>query len=46
MKTNHENWDNIRDKNVQYDIYREIEKVSAIASGKIDKMEFLQVKKY
>ena len=46
MKTNHENWDDIRDKNVQYDIYREVEKVSAITSGKIDKMEFLQVKKY
>ena len=38
--------DKIRDEKLKYDINREAAKVSAISSGKIDKMNILQVKKY
>ena len=33
--------DNIRGEKLQYDINREAAKISAIASGKIDKYEYL-----
>ena len=33
--------DKIRDENLQYDINREAEKISALSSGKIDKYEYL-----
>ena len=36
----------ITDEKIQYDIYREAAKISAFSSGKIDKCEILQVKKY
>ena len=32
---------NIRDEKLQYDIYRETAKISALSSGKIDKYEYL-----
>ena len=38
--------DKIRDEKLEYDINREAAKISAISSGKIDKMNILQVKKY
>ena len=41
--------DKIRDEKLQYDINREAAKLSALSSGKIDKlinMNILQVKKY
>ena len=38
--------DKIRDEILEYDINREAAKISAISSGKIDKMNILQVKKY
>ena len=37
--------DKIRDEKLQYDINREA-KISALPSVKIDKYEYLQVKKY
>ena len=33
--------DNIRDEKLQYDIYREVAKTSALTSGKIDKYEYV-----
>ena len=33
--------DKIRDENLQYDINREAEKISALSLGKIDKYEYL-----
>ena len=33
--------DQIRDKKLQYDINREVAKISALPSGKIDKYEYL-----
>ena len=33
--------DNIRDEKVQYDINREVAKISALSSGKIDKYGYL-----
>ena len=33
--------DKIRDEKVQYDISREVTKISALSLGKIDKYEFL-----
>ena len=33
--------DNIRDEKLQYDIYREAAKTSALTSGKIDKYEYV-----
>ena len=33
--------DKIKDEKVQYDINREATKISALASGKIDKYEYL-----
>ena len=33
--------DKIRDEKLQYDIYREAGKISALSSGKIDKYECL-----
>ena len=33
--------DKIKDKKLQYDIYREAAKISALSSGKIDKYEYL-----
>ena len=33
--------DKIRDEKVQYDINREVTKISALSLGKIDKYEFL-----
>ena len=38
--------DKIRDEKLQYDINREAAKISALSSGKIDKLNVLQVKKY
>ena len=38
--------DEIRDEKLQYDINREAAKISALSSGKVDKMNFLQVRKY
>ena len=38
--------DKIRDEKLQYDINREEVKISTISSGKIDKYEYLPVKKY
>ena len=37
--------DEIGDEKIQYDINRESGKISALSSGKIDKYEYLQVKK-
>ena len=37
--------DKIRDEKLQYDINREEAKISTITSGKIDKYEYLPVKK-
>ena len=34
--------DKIRDEKVQYNINREVAKISGLSSGKIDKYEFLQ----
>ena len=36
----------IKNEKLQYDINREAEKISALSSSKIDKYEYLQVKKY
>ena len=33
--------DQIRDEKLQYDIYREAAKISALSSGKTDKYEYL-----
>ena len=33
--------DQMRDKKLQYDIYRKAAKISALSSGKIDKYEYL-----
>ena len=33
--------DQIRDKKLQYDINREVGKISALSSGKIDKYEYV-----
>ena len=33
--------DKIRDEKLQYDINREVAKISALSSGKIDKYEYL-----
>ena len=33
--------DQIRDEKLQYDIYREAVKISALSSGKVDKYEYL-----
>ena len=38
--------DQIRDDKLQYDINREAAKISALSSGKIDKYEYLMVKRY
>ena len=38
--------DKIRNEELQYDIDREAAKISALSSGKIDKLTILQVKKY
>ena len=38
--------DKIRDEKLQYGINREAAKISALSSGKIDKLNVLQVKKY
>ena len=38
--------DKIRNEKLQYDIDREAAKISALSSGKIDKLTILQVKKY
>ena len=38
--------DKIRYKKLQYDINREVGKISALSSGKVDKLNILQVKKY
>ena len=38
--------DQIRDEKLQYDINREAAKISTLSSGKINKYEFLVVKKY
>ena len=38
--------DKIGDEKIQYDINRESGKISALSSGKIDKYEYLQAKKY
>ena len=33
--------DQIRDEKLQYDIYKEVAKISALSSGQIDKYEYL-----
>ena len=33
--------DEIRDEKLQYDVYREAAKISALSSGKIDKYEYI-----
>ena len=33
--------DKVRDEKLQYDINREVAKISALSSGKIDKYEYL-----
>ena len=33
--------DNVKDEKLQYDINREVEKISALSSGQIDKYEYL-----
>ena len=38
--------DNIRDEKVQYNVIREVAKISALLSGKIDKSSILQARKY
>ena len=38
--------DQIKDEKLQYDINGEAAKISALSSGKIDKYEYLLVKKY
>ena len=38
--------DKMRDEELQYDINRELSKVSALSSGKLINMNILQVKKY
>ena len=38
--------DQIKDEKLQYDINREAAKISALSSGKLDKYEYLVVKKY
>ena len=38
--------DKIRDEKLHYDINREAAKIPTLPSGKIDKMNALQVKKY
>ena len=38
--------DKIKDEKLQYDINREVGKISAFSSGKIDIMNILLVKKY
>ena len=38
--------DKIKDEKIKYDINREAAKISALSSGKIDKYEYLKVKKY
>ena len=38
--------DNIRDEKLQYDTNREVAKISALSSGKIDKYEYLKMKKF
>ena len=38
--------DQIRDEKLQCNINREFAKISALSSGKIDKYEYLSVKKY
>ena len=40
------NDDKYRDKQLQYDINKEDEKISALSSGKIDKYKYLTDKKY
>ena len=39
--SNHDNWWQDRDEKLQYDIERELGKISALLSGKIDKWEYL-----
>ena len=38
--------DQIKDEKLQYDINREAAKISALLSGKIDKYEYLLVKRH
>ena len=38
--------DKIKDKILQYDINREAANISALSSGKVDKYENLQMRKY
>ena len=38
--------DQIKDEKLQYDINREVAKISPLSSGKIDKCEYLTVEKY
>ena len=38
--------DEIRDEKLQYDISRKAAKILALPSGKIDKYEYLRVKRY
>ena len=38
--------DKIRNEKLRYDINREAAKISALSSGKIDKLTILQVKKH
>ena len=38
--------DQIKDEKLQYNVNREAAKISGVSSGKIDKYEILQVRKY
>ena len=38
--------DQVKDEKLQYDINREAAKISTLSSGKIDKYEYLTVRKY
>ena len=38
--------DKIRNEKVQYNIYKEAVKISALSSGKIEKYDILRAKKY
>ena len=46
IKTDNEIADKIRDEKVQYNLNREAAKVLALTSGKIDKYNISQVKRY
>ena len=42
IKTNHDNWDNTRNKKLQYHVNREAAKISALLSGKVNIYEYFR----